>query len=91
MEDPVDGVAIHDLMAVEPLLPLLRHRLVVADKGFNDHSFRSRLRQQGTRVYIPPKRNRKRRALFHRGYYRRLHHVENFFCGIKRHRRFITW
>jgi len=27
-------------------------------------SFRSRLRQQGTSVCIPPRRNRKRRALF---------------------------
>lgn len=79
-----------DLMAVEPLLPFLRRRRVVADKGFDPNCLRSRLRQQGTRLYIPPRRNRKRRALFQRGCYRRRHHVENFFCRFKGHRRIST-
>ena len=33
---------------------------------------------------------RRRPAAFHRGYYRRRHHVENFFCRLKRHRRIST-
>ena len=53
-------------------------------------SFRSRLCQHSTSVCIPPRRNRKRRALFHRGNYRRRHHVEKFFLRIKRHRRIST-
>lgn len=80
----------HDLYAIEPLLPCLRRRRAVADKGFDADTFRARLRRQRTRVCIPPKRTRRRPATFHRGYYRRRHKVENFFCRIKRHRRIST-
>ena len=80
----------HDLHAIEPLLPCLRRRRAVADKGFDADSFRARLRRQRTRVCIPPRRNRRTLIPFHRGYYRRRHHVENFFGRIKRYRRIST-
>ncbi len=80
----------HDLYAVEPLLPSLRGQRVVADKGFDADTFRSRLRRQRSTSCIPPKRGRRVRVPFHRGYYRRRHQVENFFCRIKRHRRIST-
>lgn len=80
----------HDLYAVEPLLPCLRRRRVVADKGFDADTFRALLCRQRTRVCIPPKRSRRWPVAFHRGYYRRRHEVENFFCRIKRHRRIST-
>ena len=80
----------HDLYAVEPLLPCLRRRRAVADKAFDADTFRARLRRQCTRVCIPPKRSRRRPVAFHRGYYRRRHRVENFFCRLKRHRRIST-
>lgn len=74
-----------DLHAIEPLLPCLRRRRAVADKGFDADSFRARLGRQHTRVCIPPKRTRRTLVAFHRGYYRPRHRVENFFCRIKRH------
>jgi len=80
----------HDLYAVEPLLPCLRRYRAVADKGFDADSFRARLDRQRTRVCIPPKRTRRSKVAFHRGYYRCRHKVENFFCRIKRHRRIST-
>jgi transposase len=80
----------HDLYAVEPLLPWVRRRRVVADKGFDADTFRARLCRQRTRVCIPPKRTRRWPVAFHRGYYRCRHQVENFFCRIKRHRRVST-
>lgn len=80
----------HDLYAIEPVLPSLRGRRAVADKGFDADSFRARLFRQRTRLCIPPKRTRRRPVAFHRGYYRRRHRVENFFCRIKRHRRIST-
>ena len=80
----------HDLYAVEPLLPWLRRHRAVADKGFDADTFRARLGRQGTHVCIPPKRSRRRSIAFHRGYYRHRHHVENFFCRIKRYRRIST-
>ena len=80
----------HDLYAVEPLLHCLRRRRAVADKGFDADTFRARLCRQRTRVCIPPKCSRRWPVAFHRGYYRRRHQIENFFCRIKRHRRIST-
>ena len=80
----------HDLVAVEPLLACLRRHRAVADKGFDADTFRARLCRQRTRVCIPPKRTRRWPVAFHRGYYRCRHHVENFFCRIKRYRRIST-
>ena len=80
----------HDLYAIEPLLPCLRRRRVVADKGFDADTFRAKLCRQRTRVCIPPKWTRHWPVAFHRGYYRRRHRVENFFCRIKRYRRIST-
>lgn len=80
----------HDLHAIDPLLPSLRRRRAVGDKGFDADTFRSRLRRQRTRICIPPKRTRRTRVAFHRGYYRRRHKVENFFGRIKRFRRIST-
>lgn len=80
----------HDLKAVVPLLPALRHRHAVADRGFDADTFHATLRHGGVRACIRPKRGRGWRHAFHRGYYRRRHRVENFFCRLKRHRRIST-
>ena len=80
----------HDLLAVAPLLRCVRHHRVVADKGFDADSFRTRLCAQQSLCCIPPKRGRLHPARFHRGYYRHRHHIENFFCRIKRYRRIST-
>ena len=80
----------HDLKAIGPLVPVLRHKRAVGDKGFDADAFRATLHRQRTRCCIPPRRGRRRPATFHRGYYRRRHRVENFFCRIKRFRRIST-
>lgn len=80
----------HDQHAVAPLLPSVRGRRVVADKGFDADVFRGRLHTQRTRCCIPPKRGRRQPARFHRGYYRCRHQIENFFGRIKIQRRIST-
>lgn len=80
----------HDIKAVEPLLPGLANTHVVADRGFDADTFHRTLNQAGIRTCIRPKRGRDWRHVFHRGYYRQRHRVENFFCRIKRHRRIAT-
>jgi len=80
----------HDLYAVEPLLPYLRQRRAVADRGFDADTFRARLCRQRTRVCIPAKRSRRWPVAFHRDYYQRRHKVESFFCRLKRYRRLST-
>ena len=80
----------HDLLAVAPLLRCVRHHRVVADKGFDADAFREGLRAQHTSCCIPPRQGRLHPARFHRGYYSHRHHVENFFCRIKKYRRIST-
>lgn len=80
----------HDLKAVLPLVPALAHKHAVADRGFDADTFQLLLRRAKVRACIRPKRGRAWRHRFHRGYYRRRHRVENFFCRIKRFRRIGT-
>ena len=80
----------HDLKAVLPLVPALRRKRAVGDKGFDADNFRALLRRERTRLCIAPRRRRRQPPPFHRGYYRRRHRVENFFCRIKRLRRIAT-
>jgi len=80
----------HDQHAVGPVLARARGHRIVADKGFDADVFRQKLRQQRTRCCIPPKRGRRQRIRFHRGYYRCRHQIENFFGRIKVHRRIST-
>lgn len=80
----------HDLKAVQPLVASMRDKQVVADRGFDADTFHATLERSGVRACIRPKRGRDWRHVFHRGYYRRRHRVENFFCRIKRHRRIAT-
>ena len=77
----------HDQHAVLPVLACVRHRRVVADKGFDADIFRADLRTQHSRCCIPPRHGRRHPARFHRGYYRHRHHIENFFGRIKKFRR----
>lgn len=80
----------HDLRAVAPLISILRHKHVVADRGFDADTFHAILERNRVRACIRPKRGRDWRHCFHRGYYRRRYRVENFFCRIKRYRRIAT-
>jgi transposase len=80
----------HDQHAVAPVLACARRHRIVADKGFDADGFRARLRTQGIRCCIPPRRGRRHPARFHRGYYRCRHQIENFFGRIKIHRRIST-
>jgi transposase len=80
----------HDQRAVEPLLPSLRGKRFVGDKGFDADTFAARLRGLRIRVCIPARKQRRRPLPFHRGYYRQRHHVENGFGRLKRFRRVGT-
>jgi transposase len=80
----------HDLKAMAPLVPALRGKRAVGDKGFDADTFRAILLRSRVRVCLAPRRHRRRSLSFHRGYYCRRHRVENFFCRIKRFRRIAT-
>jgi transposase len=59
---------------------------VVADKGYDRDSLRSRLAAEGATTSSAPKSSRRSKVPFHRGYYRLRHRVENLFPRLKRFR-----
>ena len=61
----------HDLKAILPVVPALRGKRAVGDKGFDADNFRALLCRQRTRVCLASRRGRQTRSAFHRGYYRR--------------------
>jgi transposase len=78
-----------DIQAVEAIeLPV--DKRVVADKGYDSDAFRETIIAKGSKPCIPPRKNRVRRVPWHRGWYKKRHHVENFFQRIKRLRRVST-
>lgn len=79
----------NDMVAAEEIV-FPGNKKVVADKGYDGDRFRERIRAAGSEACIPPRSNRIRPPKYHKGHYRRRHHVENFFQRIKRHRRIGT-
>ena len=63
---------------------------VVADKGYDSDALRATLLKRDIFPCLALNSTRRQKRPFDRGYYRHRHHVENFFCAIKRHRRIAT-
>lgn len=74
---------------VEPLR-VTRVTTLVADKGYDSDKLRALLVEDDIFPCLALNKTRREKRPFHRGYYRHRHHVENFFCTIKRHRRIAT-
>ena len=62
----------------------------VADKGDDSDALRTLLFEKEIFPCLGVSHKRVEKRLFHKGYYRHRHHVENFFAKLKRHRRVST-
>jgi len=62
----------------------------MADKGYDSDAFVAKAREQGMRVQIPPRRNRKVKRVYDEHLYRHRHLVENAFLYIKQWRGIAT-
>ena len=63
---------------------------IVCDKGYDSKAIRQAASRSGSFSCIPRRSGCLEPAPFHKGYYRKRHHVENFFQRIKRLRRIAT-
>jgi putative transposase len=77
-------VAAHLLAAIPAPLRL------IADKGYDANSFRSRLSGQQTEAVIPSTASRKTPIPHNRKAYRQRNKIERAFCSIKDYRRIAT-
>lgn len=80
----------HDSLLAGELVERLTDRTILADKAYDTDAFRALLEESNLGACIPPKANRKNPAKYNKGYYKKRHHVENFFQKIKEFRAVAT-
>ena len=81
----------HDSQAVEEVLDTPRPPLAVtADKAYDSKKVRQLIKDEGALPVIPSRESATKKAYCPKRIYRRRHKIENFFCRIKRYRRFAT-
>ncbi len=80
-----------ELDGADVLLPSLKARTVIADKGFDaDKRVLEPLQKAGKHAVIPPKANRKQQRLYDKELYKARHLIENFFAKLKQFRAIAT-
>lgn len=68
-----------ELDGADVLLPPIKARIVIADKGFDaDQRVLGPLQKAGKQGVIPPKTNRKQQRLYDKELYKARHLIENF-------------
>ena len=80
----------HDSIAAPELVEGQTSRTILADKAYGSAVFRALLESLGLKACIPPKANERNPPKYHKGHYRKRHHVENFFQRIKESRAIAT-
>ena len=80
----------HDLRGVPELIEGLRADYMLADRAFDADWLRKSLSEHDISPVIPPRKNRKHPAEYHKEMYKWRHLVENFFQKIKDYRAIAT-
>ena len=86
------GGQVPDCVAAEPLLRRLPADalVVIGDRGYDSNAVRDQLRALGAYPNIPPRKNRRRRLLWDRQFYRNRNAIERMFGRLKDFRRIAT-
>jgi len=80
----------HDSVTAPGLVAGQNSRTILADKAYGSAAFRELLETLGLQACIPPKANESNPPKYHKGFYKKRHHVENFFQRIKESRAIAT-
>lgn len=80
-----------DLEGADVLLPPLRARTVLADKGYDaDQRMLIALEKAGKVAVVPPRSHRRVQRSYDRDLYKARHLIENFFAKLKQFRAIAT-
>lgn len=80
-----------DLDGADALLPRLKAKTLLADKGYDaDQRVLQLLERAGKTAVIPPKANRKQQREYDKDLYKARHLIENFFANLKQFRAIAT-
>lgn len=80
----------HDLTKATDLVEGIRADAVIADKGYDADAVREKIKAQGGKPVIPPRRNRKTPHAYDADLYKERNKVERFFSKLKQFRRVAT-
>ena len=72
------------------LIEGIRAENLLGDKGYDSDAIVQQARQQGMKVQIPPRKNRKGQRVYDKQIYKLRHLVENAFLHLKRWRGIAT-
>jgi transposase len=82
---------VHDMRVAKACIAAMPpSRELVGDKGYCSNDLRAWLEARGTRVVIPPKRNRRVQHPFDPAIYKQRNVIERMFCRFKDWRRVAT-
>ena len=81
---------VHDVTIAPALITDLKAEVIMADGAYDSDNFREKIKQQGSRACIKPRKNRKEEIEIDKEQYKERHLVECFFQKIKRYRRIAT-
>ena len=81
---------VHDVTQAPTMLTEALSTTVIADKGYDSNAVVEQIEAQGSRVVIPPRRNRVVMRDYDRDVFKSRFLVEHFFQKIKRCRRVAT-
>lgn len=84
------GGATHDVTQAEALTADLEPEAVLGDKGYDSDALVVQLTEQGIKVVIPPRSNRKNPRDYDRHIYKERHLIECFFNKIKHFRHIFS-
>lgn len=79
-----------DIAQAEGLLENQPAEQVIADRGSDSGALREKIKEQGAKAVIPPRKHRKQKPAYDEHCYGSRHVIENFFCRLKDHRRVAT-
>ena len=80
----------NDIAFAHDLIDGIAAGATIADKGYDADHLADRIVASGSRIVIPPKRNRKVQRSYDADLYKERNHIERFFNKLKQFRRIAT-
>jgi putative transposase len=80
----------NDIAFAHALIEGIAAEVTIADKGYDADPFCEKIAETGSRVVIPPRRNRALQRSYDADLYKERNNIERFFSKLKQFRRVAT-
>jgi putative transposase len=80
----------HDIAFAHDLVEGIKAEALLADKGYDANHLIEKIKERGSQIVIPPKRDRKIQRAYDTDLYKERNRIERFFNKLKQFRRVAT-